>query len=799
MGRRLPVDMATPPLPLSDWIKAAAAPGGDGIYFLGAFDRRITFYSQQVRGLRLAHALDAQGLIGSTDKVAVVGAGAAGLSFALCAALLGYNVTLYDPANIALQLQSASPRLLHPHIYEWPAIGSLDDRAGLPLLDWNSGTGGSVCTRLQNEFAAAVTRLPHLHFQAERKLVSMEKAGSDWRLEIDHKGTQDTRRFQKVILAMGFGEEIACGVAEPAAYWKQSGVGTAAIETQSGASYFVSGNGDGGLTDILSLLIQNFEHLSFTRDFISQISSNALRSAALDALEAALSSGDLEHELQSILRPIIDEYGVIDALRAQLRKDRALTINSDGPLLAPGKASLLNQCMVFATLEAAKLESVVVNHSSGRVTDVEKTAAGFSVTGPLMAGDPLATDFGHVILRHGPDRARRYAPASASFDLYEAHIKALLKATPSLASPPTLEPELYDRFEDLKIQQLVDTASQASLRQQQAQERARIVLEIDTAAHLLVERGHSSMLDIADQCERLATQATIHLALPPSALPDASAILRLKRASNGRIHLTTVGAHIAAWTAISPSVAEASTGDPRFRGRALDPSFLQDKLDDCFLRLLDTELMAIITSGTCTTLHNIDASIRHAVTSTWQHWLASLRGSATLRFDFLRWLANIEQEAGRPWNGDHTQLPRMAAALFLMLATHLEEPLTPSSTKRGNLSFAGNGEALGSGCDTIEGGPLTVWDRPDQWDVDALILSGSAEVEVYSPDDTVLNAGSIGLGMRSARRVRPAIIRNDRVWRQKLNGPLATWTQAVQQEFERWRQRIKDLEDEVSK
>jgi hypothetical protein len=243
----------------------------------------------------------------------------------------------------------------------------------------------------------------------------------------------------------------------------------------------------------------------------------------------------------------------------------------------------------------------------------------------------------------------------------------------------------------------------------------------------------------------------------------------------------------------------ASTGDSRYRGRSLNTSFLQEKLDDCFLRLLEAALMTIIASGTCTTLHKIDASIRGAMTSTWLHWLTSLQGSATLRFDFLRWLANIEQGAGTPWSGNHAHLPRMAAALLLILATHLGEPLTPTSMKRGNLSFSGNGEALGSGCDTVDGGPLTIWDRPDQWDVDALILSGSAEVDVYSPDDTVLNAGSIGLGMRSARRVRPAIIRNDRAWRQKLNGPLASWKQAVQQEFEGWRQRVKDLEDEVSK
>jgi len=786
-------------LPLSDWINAAAAPGGDGVYFLGAFDRRITFYSQQVRGLRLAYALDAEGLIVTTDKIAVVGAGAAGLSFALCAALLGYHVTLYDPANTPLQLQSASPRLLHPHIYEWPDIGSLNDRAGLPLLDWKSDTGGSVSGKLQNDFTAAVTRLAHLQFKAERKLVAMEKVDSDWRLTVDHKGTQENRRFQKVILAMGFGDEFPCGDAEPVAYWKPSGVGTAAIEPHSGASYLVSGNGDGGLTDILSLLIQSFEHVSFTRDFLSHISSDALRQAALDALDAASSSGDLEPVFQTILRPVIDEFGVIDVLRGRLRKDRTLTINSDGPLFARGKASLLNQCMVFATLEAAKLEMVVVHHSSGRVTNVQKRAAGFSVTGPLMAGHPLSPDFDHVILRHGPDRGTRYASAKASFDLYEAHIKPLLESTPSLASPPTLDPQLYDRFEDLKIEQLVDTASQAALRQQQTLDRARVVLEIDAAAHLLVERGHVPLLDIADQCEQLKAPVTIHLALPPGVVTDESAILRLSRASNGRIHLTTVAEHAAAWTAIAPGIAVAPTGDPRYRGRVLDPSFLQDKLDACFLRLLDNSLKVIIASGTSTTLHKIDESIRQAVASTWDVWSATLHGAAGLRFDFLRWLANIEQGTRTPWSGDHAQLPRMAAALLLMLATHLGEPLAPASIKRGNLTFLGNAEALGSGCDTIEGGPLTIWDQPDQWDVDALILSGSAEVEVYSSDDTLLNAGSIGLGMRNARRVRPAIIRNDRAWRQKLNGPLATWKQAVQEEFAGWRQRVQDLEDEVSK
>src|SRR5690606_13527630 len=162
--------------------------------------------------------------------------------------------------------------------------------------------------------------------------------------------------------------------------------------------------------------------------------------------------------------------------------------------------SMLNQCMVFATLEAAKLETVVVTRVSGRIVNVEKTVTGYSVTGILKAGNAHIANFDHVILRHGPDRATRYIPAKASLDLYEAHIKPLLQSTPLIANPPTLEPELYDRFEGLKIEHLVDAASQAGLRQLQTQERARLVIEIDAAAHLLVERGHVSLLEVADQC-----------------------------------------------------------------------------------------------------------------------------------------------------------------------------------------------------------------------------------------------------------------------------------------------------------
>ena len=69
-------------------LDVARIPGRERLYFVGPFCPRITFYSQQVRALQLAHALHAQHLIGTNETVAVVGAGAAGITLATALALL---------------------------------------------------------------------------------------------------------------------------------------------------------------------------------------------------------------------------------------------------------------------------------------------------------------------------------------------------------------------------------------------------------------------------------------------------------------------------------------------------------------------------------------------------------------------------------------------------------------------------------------------------------------------------------------------------------------------------------------
>lgn len=175
-----------------------------------------------------------------------------------------------------------------------------------------------------------------------------------------------------------------------------------------------------------------------------------------------------------------------------------------------------------------------------------------------------------------------------------------------------------------------------------------------------------------------------------------------------------------------------------------------------------------------------------------------MKADKALLSAFLHWLANIEQDERSPWNGDHASIPYLSTALVLMLATHHGEPLEPASVDRGNLKFSDNAVALGSGCQMVGEQPIAIWDQPDQWGVDALILSGSAEVEVSDPPGRVLDGGKRALGMAAARRVRPVVIRNDKHWRAYIAEDLAVWRTAVEKEFTDWRARQDEELGELS-
>ncbi len=122
------------------------------------------------------------------------------------------------------------------------------------------------------------------------------------------------------------------------------------MEANPPATYLVSGNGDGALTDILNLLVKEFEHVPFTQTFLGYFNQDILRTTVLKAYDGLAPDADLEPVLETGVLTAFRERGILDKLGSKLRTDRLLTINSSGPLFSLGKAAQLNQAMVFAVL-----------------------------------------------------------------------------------------------------------------------------------------------------------------------------------------------------------------------------------------------------------------------------------------------------------------------------------------------------------------------------------------------------------------------------------------------------------------
>ena len=176
------------------------------------------------------------------------------------------------------------------------------------------------------------------------------------------------------------------------------------------------------------------------------------------------------------------------------------------------------------------------------------------------------------------------------------------------------------------------------------------------------------------------------------------------------------------------------------------------------------------------------------IVPTWGRWRETLEAQADLRAEFLRLLAHVHQPDEPAWDGNHSTLSDLATALIMMLATHEGEALTPAINSPGNLSFEPRARALGTGCRAVNGRSIADIAKPEQWGVDALILSGTGErLMEEARSGSVSDGGKENTRLDAFMLPRPAIIQNDRHWRSKLGGDLNQWRDAVQREFAGWR------------
>ncbi|MEQ8286552.1 ABC-three component system protein [Thalassospira sp.] len=783
--------------PFEDWLQSAGIPEDEGLYFVGTFDRRITFYSQQVRALQLIHALKMTGRLSESHDVAIVGAGAAGVTAAVATALVGANAFLFDTAQTVLQLQSSSPRMLHPHIYEWPKIGSLESHANLPILTWEATTGKKVQEDLQKYFDAANSKLDNLIFTPQNRLKCVTRSGtSKWELEfLDSQGKEDQRLFKHVILAIGFGDEISCGVSKNHNYWKHNSTGATAAEKHSPAHYFVSGNGDGGLTDFINLVVSNYEHLSFTKTFLSYFDDETLQQETAKAYAQSQAEYDLEQAFETYLTPLLSNHNVLTKLQPRLRTDREITINSNGPLFVAGKAAQLNQVIAFSVLAAAKEKKLKIIRSSGKVDDVCSENDKFKVLGPQVDEQALTQSYDRVYLRHGPDRAGCYKPVEQYFERYEAHVTDHGRCD----EIPALGEETFEFFKTLEIDNLKDPASKISEKERLARAHSTIVIGQDLATHQLFEQGRERVLGLAQRCDQLTEDVHLVVTIPPDQVSDRLNIIRMIKASHERIKLYAVEAVYEQWREQHNATTLHNDVFCYFPAQPLDTSGLSGAIDQCLLRLLNGRITDVLQNSNWTALGKIDPSIIAQISPIWTSWNNALQTDLQLRSSFLRWLNSVDLHQS-PWEGDRERIGDFVDALLLMLGTSLGQNLTPIDDKEyGNLAFNQSSRALGSGCRTI--GKLQLADSylPDDWTADALILSGTSELARPDEHGKIQDGGMAFDTLESPQRVHPVTILNNLMWRKKLQQDVKEWTLAIEREFKKYHERQDNALKEVSR
>ncbi len=785
------------PLDLERWLELSGDPSDGGLYFLGPGERRITFYCQQVRALRLVHALAATGRVKAGDDVAVAGAGASGLTAAVALALVGASVVLYDPADTVVQLQSGSARLLHPHLYEWPDLGSFDTGAGLPILDWTADTAGKVCGRLQAEFASYQAALggDRLAFRKRQTLEKLARAGPLWEVTTSEqtdgkKAVRHVRQFKTVVLATGFGTEAPCKGGETLGYWKAGSVDAIADEPNAGVRYLISGTGDGGLTDLMALLVKDFQHVTFADQLFGNLGDDVMRQAVRAALAGAKLDTDLRPGFTKHILPVLTARNILDKLAQRLRTDRTVTLNSDRPIFAYGRAARLNQVMAFAILEAAQQAGRPVQIETGRLGEIAKASGKDAATSVTLVSDGLSRTISvdRVLCRHGPNVADHYAFAEDEFGRYDTLRNKTLGKHPELDVPPVLDSSTYSYFEALDIN-LKAPGVAAALGTAASQRDAAVSIGMDAATRELTQRGSIDVATLAAACERLTDLIEIHLHVAPDDLPGSANFVRLAHASGGRIRLLSGPEVLAAWKRLNPKMMPAPVMNWRHRPILLGSLDLQGAVEDCLLRLLDDEIARCLATGRTLELDAISPQITAALTAEWAVWRSAIAGSPILRARFLRWLFSVEPAGDPAWSGLHSEVSAMGSALVLMLATHLGEPLTPAIFDRGNLSFGSGAVAVGSGCSRVESGLITDWTDPEQWGVDAVVLSSVQELQFVSASDRLTGADKPIPDLLSASRIAPAVIQNNRAWRANLAAGTTPWVKAVQAEFGRWRER----------
>lgn len=660
----------------SEVIESAQSPVCPRAFVVGAFDGRITFFSQQVRGLALAHALVDQALIQPNSKVCVVGGGAAGMAAAAgLAMLLPVQVDLIEKSHQLLPIQAASNRRrLDPHIYQWPKPGSDDLEAELPILDWASGPSAEVRRLVNIEFETLALRLANLRVLKSHEVVGSRVEGSRIYLNIHRQlgvgevaNTIDNRfafepGYDVAILAFGFGAEpraVIDGV-QSRSYWSDAGVPEQNIFASATSRFLVSGSGDGGLIDLVAAASAEFDHGGIIQLITGFPGIEKLHHAIEDVDEAARNAkrrGERFDFLQAYDNAVgteVERLGLLADIRRRLRTGVQLILHTREADALVVDTAALNRLAAYLTIRACQSgQNTSFQHLHGR--DLLRIAA--PADPPYSAElwfecDGLQFGVDDAVIRRGPNRAAARLPFADLIAGFEQAHQAWFDRTGDRAIVPRLSEVAFEAFRDSARSKGVAPAAHVAARNGGNSRQVRLQSYRDEVRW----SGDVPLSSVEQFWSDSSTKYTIMVPVTPEQVGRkvAVAIIRLALHSD-RVEIS---ADSFAWSRLISELTQASEHTDRLpapiliaarKGAAIRnvtsaashglATAINGQLNRLVLTRIASDLQDFLSTGLDSRRvvgFRVGADLRQAMYELWLEWLQQLEADPDVLDRFLR-------------------------------------------------------------------------------------------------------------------------------------------------------------------
>jgi hypothetical protein len=310
-----------PSLNSTDILKQMEVRGSRGLFVLGSAEPRVSVLAQQERALNLVFSLFSTRRLRKKARLAIIGAGAAGLTAAAAGTRLGWEVEVFERRDRILSTLRGSPRFLHPHLYDWPAASWQNPTAGLELMNWTADSADDVVTQLESAWTSEVADArPEPVVQLNCEIRSIRAKGA--RLAVSREpGSRAGGEFDAVIIAVGFGPEKRLRGAPHTPYWNADDL----HQMHGQPEVAIIGSGDGALTDLFRVTIVDFGFQRRADQRLLTCRDMGPVTARLAALETRLAdSGNGERDLLNDYRYVATPE--LDKVLRRRRKAGGVTL-----------------------------------------------------------------------------------------------------------------------------------------------------------------------------------------------------------------------------------------------------------------------------------------------------------------------------------------------------------------------------------------------------------------------------------------------------------------------------------------